>query len=110
MTTSGLKDTSPPGEEEQQQQQQDLEDEELRPEDSLDYYVVTLTFRAQDVTEEEQIPTEEAEERTSVGMSAPGGSATAAVEPTTAAVFAPAARQQPAPWVPRRSGFPTAYG
>ena len=93
------------------------EEEELAPEVRLEYYVVTLTFRAQDHEgEKREVDNAEGEE-TGDELNAVGArsvpAATAVATPTPAPVVPPIARQglfTPAPWVPRRSGFPTAYG
>lgn len=94
-----------------------VEEEELPPEDQLDYYVVTLTFRAQAETDKGAVGVQDGEGENEGepehDRMDPAAAATAMPTPTHPPVVPPTAPQggfTPAPWMPRRSGFPTAYG
>ena len=87
------------------------EEEDLPPECRLEYYVVTLTYRAQDEKGKEREVAEGEDEEIGTGSNAIGNDSTAT--PAPAPAVSPAATQglfPPRPWVPMRSGFPTAYG
>ena len=92
------------------------EEEELAPEDRLEYYVVMLIYRAQDGKEKEKEVAEEEDGENSNGLDAVTNRVAAAsitTTPTPIPAVPPTAQQgvfAPTPWVPRRSGFPTAYG
>ena len=91
-------------------------EEELAPEDQLDYYVVTLTYQAQTQEEEAAIDAgdEDEDEERENGMADSAAAATADMPtPPDVPVMTPPAHQgvaTRAPWVPSRMGFPTAYG
>ena len=95
------------------------EEEELDPASRLEYYVVTLTYRAQDEeVENEREADEGGNEETQVGSNnvaeeTPAVAGVALPARANLPLAPPTARQRlfaPGPWVPRRSGFPTAYG
>ena len=96
--------------------------EELKPEDRLDYYIVTLTYRAQrhearidDGGENEDGGEEDGTNATAAAPALPTPTPATFVQPhgLPPPTNPPAGYQgvyTPAAWVPRRSGFPTAYG